>query len=54
MLKKWFSILSLFCCLSLPAFSQMEEEMTEASNPEDTSGYLDDIVERKILQEQDS
>ncbi|MBK7338894.1 MAG: gliding motility protein GldN [Saprospiraceae bacterium] len=52
MLKKWFSILSLFCCLSLPAFSQMEEEMTEASNPEDTSGYLDDIVERKILQEQ--
>jgi len=30
----------------------MEEEMTEASNPEDTSGYLDDIVERKILQEQ--
>lgn len=52
MLKKWFSILSPFCCLSLPAFSQMEEEMTEASNPEDTSGYLDDIVERKILQEQ--
>ena len=52
MLKKWFSILSLFCCLSLPAFSQMEEEMTEARNPEDTSGYLDDIVERKILQEQ--
>ena len=53
MTKFWFLLVSLWLGFSTLSIAQVEEEeMTEASNPEDTSGYLDDIVERTLVSEQ--
>ncbi|MEP7196165.1 MAG: gliding motility protein GldN [Saprospiraceae bacterium] len=47
----FFTILCLTACISLKA-QVMDETITESSILEDTSGYVDDIIDRKAVIEQ--
>ncbi len=49
----FYFFLLLSCCLSVSLSAQVaDEEKTEASEEEEDSGYLDDIVERSLVKEQ--
>ncbi|MDQ3142012.1 MAG: gliding motility protein GldN [Bacteroidota bacterium] len=53
-LRKSSLVTLIFGLFSFYAIAQVEEDegLTESSNPEDTSGYLDDIVDRYLIREQ--
>ncbi|MBK8483779.1 MAG: gliding motility protein GldN [Saprospiraceae bacterium] len=47
-----FLVFLLFTVLNINLIAQTEEEKTEASEEEEDSGYLDDIVDRSLIKDQ--